>query len=279
MNRRLSLHHLSMLSASPAKLAAAAAHGGFEYCGVRIVSPDSGEALHGLVGDRSEQRRFLDHCARLGIELLDTEAVWLREATDLKALVPLLETTAALGARYVLTVGADGNRARLVDRLGEFADLAAPHGLSVPLEFITYTAVTSLADAWAIVQAIGRSNVGILIDALQFFRAGAEFELLSSIPTEYLPYAQIADGPLAAPVGVAALRHEARTARMIPGEGQLDLARLVDALPAGVPLSVEAPTTKLAMEPFDTAAQILHHSMVQLLDNRDSNGGTQTHVR
>ena len=279
MSRKLSLHHLSMLSASPDELAAAAASGGFEYCGVRIVSPDTGDPLHGLVGDRTAQRRFLGHCTQLGVELLDTEAVWLRPETDVSTMPPVLDTTAALGAGYVLTIGADPHRERLIDRLGRFADLAAQRGLSVPVEFITYTAVPSLADAWDVVQAVGRGNVGVVVDALQFFRAGAEFELLTTIPPERLPYAQIADGPLAAPVGVAALRREARTSRLIPGDGELDLVRLVRTLPPDIPLSVEAPTTALAIEPFERAAQLLHQSMVRLLDLTAPDEGARAHAR
>lgn len=275
MTRALSLHHLSMLNASPDELAAAAARAGFEYCGVRIVSPEDGSALHGLVGDTEEQRRFVERCARGGVALLDTEAVWIRKETDLTALAPVLDASAALGARYVLTVGFNTDRQHLIDQLGTFADLAGQRGLYIPLEFITYTAVPNLTHAWDIVQMIGRDNVGVLIDALQFFRAGAEFDVLANIPPERLPYAQIADGPLVGPSRVEALRREARTARLLPGDGELDLPRLISQLPAHVPLSVEAPTEQLADQPFDAAARVLHESMTRLLDCSDKHEGTQ----
>lgn len=266
MTRALSLHHLSMLDATPEKLASSAAKGGFEYIGVRIVSPDDETSLHGLVDDATAQRRFVRKCKEVGVVLLDTEAVWIRDGTDIESLVPVLDASAALGARYVLTVGFNSHREQLIDQLGTFADLAEQRGLYVPLEFITYTAVPNLAQAWNIVQKIGRDNVGVLIDALQFFRAGAEFDVLRDIPPERLPYAQIADGRLAGPTSVDALRREARTDRLLPGEGELDLPQLINHLPANVPLSIEAPTLQLAGQPFDIAARILHGSMAHLVD-------------
>ncbi|RHW29188.1 sugar phosphate isomerase/epimerase [Nocardioides immobilis] len=263
-----------MLDASPHDLADAAAHAGFDYCGVRIVSPDDGSPLHGLIGDSEEQQRFLHRCRRLGVALLDTEAVWIRRETDLRLMGPLLDATAALGARYVLTVGFNDDREQLIDQLGTFADLAAERGLYLPLEFITYTAVPNLAEAWDVVQCVGRENVGVLIDALQFFRAGAEFDVLDLIPHQRIPYAQIADGPLLAPASIEGLRTEARTARILPGQGELDLPRLISALPVQIPLSVEAPTRALADRPFGDAARILHATMTRVLAKTPTTEGT-----
>lgn len=113
--------------------------------------------------------------------------------------------------------------------------------------------------------AVGRENLAVLVDFLQFFRAGAEWDVLAAIPASLLPYAQISDGPAAAPTTVEALRHEARRARMIPGTGELDLKRLVAALPTGIPLSVEAPTEELAQQPLDAAARILGEATRGLL--------------
>lgn len=256
-NHQLSLHHLTRLDATPFELADAAATGGFDMCGVRIVPVDPAEKVFDLVGDPEMRRRFARHLNDRGVRLLDVEAVWIRPDTDVASLVPALEAAAELGAQYVLTVGNDPERARLIDTLGQFADRAAEYGVMLPIEFITYTAITSLADAVDVVRAVGRENLGFVIDFLQFFRAGAEWDVLAAIPASALPYAQISDGPAAAPPSVDALRREARTARMIPGAGELDLGRLIAALPAGIPLSVEAPTVELAERPLGDVARIL----------------------
>ncbi len=56
-------------------------------------------------------------------------------------------------------------------------------------------------------------------------------------------YAQICDAApdMPGPTDTPALIREARTGRLLPGEGVLPLAELVAALPAGVPLAIEAP--------------------------------------
>lgn len=141
-------------------------------CGVRMVPVDPGEPVFDLVGDPHMRRRFARHLAERDVRLLDVEAVWIRPDTDLDSLIPALEVTAELGAQYLLTVGYDHERARLVDRLGRFADLADEYGLTLPIEFITYSAITNLADAVDVIGAVGRENLAVLVDFLQFFRAG-----------------------------------------------------------------------------------------------------------
>ena len=234
-------------------------------CGVRIVAPDPEQSVFDLVNDRALRRRFIEHLTDSGVRLLDVEAVWIRGDTDVANLLPALDAAAELGSRYVLTVGYDFHRPRLLDTLGRLADAAADRALLLPVEFITYSAVTCLADVVDVIAAVGRDNLRILIDFLQFFRAGAEWDLLGRIPDSELPYAQICDGPLGAPETVDALRFEARSARLIPGEGELDLERLLAMLPARIPLSVETPNLDLARIPFADAARILREATRRLL--------------
>ena len=63
------------------------------------------------------------------------------------------------------------------------------------------------------------------------------------------------------------LIREARTGRLLPGEGVLPLADLVRALPASATLAVEAPVLATAGLPLLERAQRAHRAMRQLLDN------------
>jgi sugar phosphate isomerase/epimerase len=200
------------------------------------------------------------------MRVLDVEAIWLRPATDVAALEGVLETCAALGAHYLLTVGNDPERARLIENLGRLADSARGYGVELAIEFIPYTEIRSVADAWAVIGQVGRPNVHVLIDALQFFRREPDLTLVESLPAEHLPYAQICDGPLQAPRGLEALRREARTDRALPGRGELDLRGLLDALPQGITLSVEAPHLGLADLGFDVAAREYARAVEEFLD-------------
>ncbi|MGH7346303.1 MAG: sugar phosphate isomerase/epimerase, partial [Candidatus Rokuibacteriota bacterium] len=83
----------------------------------------------------------------------------------------------------------------------------------------------------------------ILIDALHFSRSGGLPAHVKLVDPALLRYAQICDASLdmPGPTDTPALIREARTGRLLPGEGVLPLAELVAALPAGAPLAIEAP--------------------------------------
>ncbi|MEV0110885.1 sugar phosphate isomerase/epimerase [Nocardia sp. NPDC050799] len=256
-----------MLHADPFELVSAAAAGGFDRCGIRIVSPDPGRPVFDLIEDRAMRSRFVEHMKNNGVEILDFEAVWLRSDTDVNTLIPALEAAADMGSKYVLTVGNDFEIPRLTDTFGRLADAADRFGLILPLEFITYSAVSNLAAAVDLAAQVGRSNVGIVIDSLQFFRAGAEWDVLAQIPRSRLPYIQISDGPIVGPTDIDTLRYEARTSRMAPGAGELDLRKLLQELPSNIPISIEIPNPELARLPFDEAAMQLREATDRLLDS------------
>ena len=253
----LSLHHLTMLSADPLALVDAAAAGGFEYCGLRIVAPSPADPVFDVVGEPALVRAIAQRLKSHGVRLLDIEAIWLRPETDVAVLVPALEIGRQLGARHVLAVGFDTDPGRLFDNFCRLCEAAARLSMYVALEFITYCSIGTLEQAHALVQRSGQPNARLLIDALQFFRSGATSDQLASIDPRLLPYMQLCDGPRIGPESVDARRVEARTARLLPGEGELPLAGLMQALPPRIPVSVEAPTLRLAMLPFDEQARIV----------------------
>jgi sugar phosphate isomerase/epimerase len=91
----------------------------------------------------------------------------------------------------------------------------------------------------------------VLVDALHFSRSGGIPAHIGQVDPALLRYAQICDASadVPAPTDTAALIREARTGRLLPGEGALPLAELVAALPAGVPLAIEAPCRATAELP------------------------------
>jgi sugar phosphate isomerase/epimerase len=98
------------------------------------------------------------------------------------------------------------------------------------------------------VNTAAQSNGGVLIDALHFHRMDESIDDLRKLSHAQLNIFHLCDAPLLGPVGVDALRVEARTARQMPGEGQLKLAPLLQALPSHTLMSVEVPNQKLLKE-------------------------------
>jgi sugar phosphate isomerase/epimerase len=114
----------------------------------------------------------------------------------------------------------------------EVCDLAAAGGQRVCIEFLPWTALPDLATAWDVVDRAGRSNGGILLDVWHWQRqpGGPDFELLARIPGERIHYVQLGD---ATPEPAPDLFAEAMSARVLPGDGVVDLKAVLDAL-AGI---------------------------------------------
>lgn len=241
----LSLHHLTMIEAHPVVLIEAAAWGGFSHCGIRLVAPRPGDPLVDVLAEPGGVSAMERQLRATGVRLLDIEAVWLSPGTRVVELLPALEVGARLGASYVLVVGNDDDPTRLQDNYAALCALTAPLGLVPTIEFITYSSVRSLPEAVALAKAAGYPNAGLLIDMLQFFRSGAQPRDATAITPGLLRYVQVCDGPLAAPSGIDGRRREARENRNLPGEGELPIAALLEALPPGLPLSLEAPGVAL----------------------------------
>ncbi|BCQ29446.1 TIM barrel protein (plasmid) [Caballeronia sp. NK8] len=257
----LSLHHLTILDAHPLQLVDAAAAAGFEYCGLRLIAPTATDAIVDVANNPALIRELHARLDATGVRLLDIEAIWLSPQTDVASLLPALEAGRTLGARHVLCVGNDTERARLRDNFGRLCEAADGFGLSVGLEAITYCTISTPADALDLVRSSGQPNARILIDALQFFRSGATCEQIDAIDPALIEYIQICDAPSAAPQSLEARRKEARTARLLPGDGELPLRELLSKLRSDLPLAVEAPTLALRGLPFDEQARHIHARM------------------
>ena len=104
----------------------------------------------------------------------------------------------------------------------------------------------------------------MLIDALHFSRSGGWPSHIAGIDASLLKYAQICDAVAAIPSEAGDLIREARTGRLLPGEGALPLRDLV-ALPAAIPLSIEAPVRATAGLSALERAQRAYRAMQALL--------------
>jgi sugar phosphate isomerase/epimerase len=134
-----------------------------------------------------------------------------------------------------------------VERFGRLCDLAFEYGLTVDLEFPSWSETGDLSAAATVVRAVNRSNAGILIDTLHFFRSNSSIDELAALPPEWFRFVQLCDGPADAAPTVEGVIHTARSARSLPGYGHLPLRGLLDHLPAG-PYSLEVPNDVLRRE-------------------------------
>ena len=245
-SRALSLSALTVLELSPPQMVECAALAGYDFVGLRLLPATDHEVRHDIVGDTPLKRETLACLRDTGIKVLDVEILRLKPDTDVSACLPMLDTAAELGARYVLVAGNDPDEARTAERLAQLCDLAAPLGLSPSLEPMPWTDVKDITQGARIVKAAARRNTGLIIDPIHFDRAASSTDELRTLPREYFGYVQFCDAPAERPTDLDTLLYQARCERMIPGEGGLDLAGILRALPDHLPVSIEVPTRQWA---------------------------------
>jgi len=237
----LSLCWLTVRGAHPLDHVAAAVAGGFNAVGLRLVPPVPGDPMVPLVDDEPLVRELMASLRHHNITVLDVETIWVGPDIDIAALRPALDLAQRLGCTNLLTMGNDRDRGRLTHSFARLCEEAAGFGLDVGMEFSAYSAVTSIHDAEQLVRAAAQPNGKVLVDALHLARSGGTAADVAALDRSLLAYGQLADARGPRPHDDAALMAEARGGRYLPGDGELPLASLLAALPAGLPLGVEAP--------------------------------------
>lgn len=214
---------------------------GYDAVGLRIAPAVPGGAFTPLIGRPELLRETRALLRSTGVMNFDVEIIRIHADFRAEDYRNFIDVCVELGARCVLVVIDDANEGRATDAFGALCDLAAPAKISMNLEFMSFTAVKSAKAACRIVERAGRPNGGVLVDALHAFRTDTTLEDIAAIPRNALNYMQICDAPAGIPVTEAEIIHTARAARLIPGEGGLDLAGLMGALPPGLPVAAEIP--------------------------------------
>ncbi|MEV0900787.1 TIM barrel protein [Actinoplanes sp. NPDC049802] len=243
-----SLAHLTVLSLSPPELVEAAADAGYRYVGVRLTRVTPQEPHYPLATDPALMRTTKVRLAATGVEVLDIELARIGPDEDPRDFQRFLEAGAELGARHVITQLPDPDRARKVHRFAQLCEMARPLGLTVDLEFPSWTETPDLLEAERVLRAADQPNAGMLIDLLHFARSGSSVAVLRELPAEWFHFAHVCDAPAGVPPTNAELIHTARFERLYPGEGGIDVDGILSALPPGLPYALEIPRAQMVAQ-------------------------------
>jgi sugar phosphate isomerase/epimerase len=241
-----SLAALTALELAPPGLIEVAAACGYDHVGIRLLPATPGGIAYPLMEDEASLRETIARLDATGVTVADLEVVAIRPETDIAAFSAFFETGARLGAKHILVAAYDPVLDRFADRFAGFCEAAAQYGLTADLEFMPWTSVPDLVTASRIVEKVGKPNAGVLVDALHFDRSGSLIGDIARIPAGRLHYWQLCDGPAERPTTSDEMIRAARTERMFPGEGGIDLVALVRAMPRDIAVSIEVPTVELA---------------------------------
>ncbi|HUQ26479.1 MAG TPA: TIM barrel protein [Burkholderiales bacterium] len=253
--RKIALAALTVLELPHPELVSVAAQAGYSHVGLRLVPVAGQPHLHPLDVGAIEGR-----LADTGVKVLDVEVFRLDAETRIGNFEEIFSVSARLGASQLLAHGADPLESRLVDNFARLCDLAARYGLSVNLEPMPWVEISTVAKARRIIDAAGRANGAVLVDAIHFFRADNSFGDLKGARMNYL---QFCDARAERPTDMPEMIRQARGDRLPPGEGGLDLRGLLSCFPKDLPLSLEVPMAR-PMPPLERA-KLVYQAAVKVL--------------
>jgi sugar phosphate isomerase/epimerase len=241
-SRPVYLGCVTFTQTSPPDLVRIAAAAGFDGITVRVQPPRPNEEEPWPIrGDTRMMRETQRMLADTGLTVQDVEVIRLKPTTKASDFQFVFEAAARLGAHYVAVNSEDADDNRTADNLAELAAEARAFDVEVWLEFMMMTATRTLSQANHIIELTGRTDIGLMVDALHLDRSGGSPADVAKLERAKFPYLQLCDAtrqPLAGSLG--GLIMEARAHRLLPGEGALPLVELLRALP-GTPVVVECP--------------------------------------
>lgn len=179
--------------------------------------------------------------AACGLPVLDVEVVWIRPDTRLDDHRRVLDVGAQLGAANVLCVSSHPDVDETVAQLTALCSHAEGSGMRVALEFGVFTEVRNLRQALAVLDRVGHPLRAVLVDPIHVDRSGTTVAEIAAVDPALLPYAQFCDARALRPdpADFDAVITDAIDLREQPGDGVLPLAAMLEALPPGIPLSLE----------------------------------------
>ena len=238
MARRFSLAHLTVLGCTPAEATHIAAETGYDFVSFRTIALGLvDEPVYPLATDKAMLRQTKAALEQTGLKVLDIEVARISDDRAVEDYRGALENAAELGARHVCTI-AFGEGGRIAEQFGRLCELARPYGLSVDLEFMPFSDIRDLSQAWDVVKESGAANAGILVDTLHFGRSASTLAGLDAIPKSRFHYAQLCDAAAIVSPTREDLIKTARTERFYLGEGVIDVAGIAAHLP-DIPFSLE----------------------------------------
>jgi sugar phosphate isomerase/epimerase len=231
----LALSPNSLVGVPPLEYIDALASAGYDGIGLRMyASPGVSYAsvTQPIVGNPPLMRAVKDALSSSGLIPYDILSYYLRPEFDLDSMRPSLEFGAELGFPYALAIADDPDWRRQCDNFGALCETAGELGLTIALEApVAQNTVNTLPLAVQLLKEAGRENAVICLDPFHFWRVGHTASLLTAQDPTLFPYTQLddgidTDGP--PPRG-----------RCEIGSGRVPLFEILDALPPGLPLSIE----------------------------------------
>lgn len=226
MALRCCLDHLTFPGLSGSALARVARQAGYDCISLFVECPAPGFIDAVSAAEVADVEAI---CADSGLAVGTLECFVLGPDEMIDSYEAALERGARLGAGHATAINAFGHdRAQAAAWLARFAQLCARFGIVAQLEPYVTGATSTLRDGAALIEAAGQANTALVVDALHWFRSGAQDADLAAA-ARHVSHIQLCDAPATTPRDD--WEREAGQARRAPGLGDIPLARLLAGLP------------------------------------------------
>ena len=236
---------------------------GWARAGIRAVEPDLPNVRQFADAESPQMARTL--LDDLGLRAVSSsnqlflEESGPRRANSIEDLKWKVELAEIIGADRLVVPSAAGERhtvddyPEVIDNLREAADIAAPHGVTLMVEFTRLsTLISNLRTALKVVREANHPNLRVMLDTFHFWSGMSKFEDLDRIENGELHHLHFEDVPDEPPLEVFG-----QPDRVFPGEGIAPLGRIVEVLKSkgySGPASLEMFSPQVrAMDPYDQA--------------------------
>lgn len=248
MNRKFSLAYLTLPGVDPVNQIRIAKETGYDCVGLRTIPMNLPSEPKFIM---HEDHRLFEATKRAlqeyDITLWDIELARIRPDLNTDEYEPAFEAAASLGASNVLSSIWTRDREYYIQQVGHVAEMAKKYGLNLNVEFLPWAGVRNLQEAITLLDILQMDNLYIMLDTLHAGRAGVTPEEIKRANPAYFHYLHLCDGPaghngdpVLNDIEDEQMLHTARSARLYPGEGVMDIAGMVKALPE-MPISIELP--------------------------------------
>lgn len=211
-----------------------------------------------LADDPALRREVKAALRDTGMRISLGEGFRVLPGTDIGDAAGALDIMAELGAQHINGGSSDPDMQRTYDQLALLADMVIDRGMKLELEFAPSNTFKTIESAVAALDHIAPGRCTLLVDAMHYFRSGADLESLAALDPSVIGYAQLCDVPVA-PQRDSYIE-EAMFARMVPGEGELPLREWIAGLPADIWIGLEVPGIEeliAGTSPRDWAARVV----------------------
>ena len=257
------------LDADPLETIDAAAEAGFKSVGIRITGRRVADPYTQVVGNRQAIAAIRRRIADTGLTLSNISAYHLYPDVGVDHMKGVIETVLELGAGIMVANSYDPDERSYVEKVRRYCELGAAGNVRVAVEFMRYSAMKTIQDAARVVRSVAHPNAGILVDALHLARSGGTPADIRALDPTSIVFAQLCDAKAVHGVpSEDALRHEARTGRLYPGDGALPLREFLAALPAGTEIEYEVPRQDLGALTLAEKARVAYSAFMTFLDGR-----------